>query len=69
MLPEREKVSPFQACETIIFAQQKVDEASVLPVQSWVIRKRHFLVTVVYLMTNGCTTGSTLFPDGGYILR
>lgn len=25
--------------------------------------------TVVYLMTNGYTTGSTLFPDGGYILR
>lgn len=25
--------------------------------------------TVIYLMTNGYTTGSTLFPDGGYILR
>ncbi|MEK8127807.1 SDR family oxidoreductase [Paenibacillus filicis] len=25
--------------------------------------------TVVYLMTNSYTTGSTLFPDGGYILR
>ncbi|NEW07401.1 SDR family oxidoreductase [Paenibacillus sp. SYP-B3998] len=25
--------------------------------------------TVLYLMTNGYTTGSTLFPDGGYILR
>jgi len=25
--------------------------------------------TVLYLMSNGYTTGSTLFPDGGYILR
>ncbi|WP_138753265.1 SDR family oxidoreductase [Paenibacillus sinopodophylli] len=25
--------------------------------------------TVLYLMTNSYTTGSTLFPDGGYILR
>ncbi|WP_028551562.1 SDR family oxidoreductase [Paenibacillus sp. UNC451MF] len=25
--------------------------------------------TTIYLMTNGFTTGSTLFPDGGYILR
>lgn len=25
--------------------------------------------TAIYLMTNGYTTGSTLFPDGGYILR
>ncbi|WP_282942504.1 SDR family oxidoreductase [Paenibacillus sp. RC67] len=25
--------------------------------------------TTIYLMTNGYTTGSTLFPDGGYILR
>lgn len=25
--------------------------------------------TVIYLMTNSFTTGSTLFPDGGYILR
>lgn len=25
--------------------------------------------TVIYLMTNSYTTGSTLFPDGGYILR
>ncbi|NOV00044.1 SDR family oxidoreductase [Paenibacillus planticolens] len=25
--------------------------------------------TTVYLMTNGYTTGSTLYPDGGYILR
>jgi len=25
--------------------------------------------TVIYLMSNGYTTGSTLFPDGGYILR
>jgi len=25
--------------------------------------------TVTYLMTNAYTTGSTLFPDGGYILR
>ncbi|GIN91054.1 short-chain dehydrogenase [Siminovitchia terrae] len=25
--------------------------------------------TVIYLMTNTYTTGSTLFPDGGYILR
>ncbi|WP_379345404.1 hypothetical protein [Paenibacillus sp. GCM10027629] len=24
--------------------------------------------TVLYLMSNGYTTGSTLFPDGGYIL-
>ncbi|MEK5279502.1 MULTISPECIES: SDR family oxidoreductase [Paenibacillus] len=25
--------------------------------------------TTIYLMTNSYTTGSTLFPDGGYILR
>lgn len=25
--------------------------------------------TVIYLMTNGYTTGSTLYPDGGYLLR
>ncbi|OAB38778.1 dehydrogenase [Paenibacillus macquariensis subsp. defensor] len=25
--------------------------------------------TTIYLMTNGYTTGSTLYPDGGYILR
>ncbi|GGG72927.1 SDR family oxidoreductase [Paenibacillus radicis (ex Gao et al. 2016)] len=25
--------------------------------------------TTLYLMTNGYTTGSTLFPDGGYIMR
>lgn len=25
--------------------------------------------TVLYLMTNSFTTGSTLFPDGGYLLR
>jgi len=25
--------------------------------------------TTIYLMTNAYTTGSTLFPDGGYILR
>lgn len=25
--------------------------------------------TTIYLMTNNYTTGSTLFPDGGYILR
>lgn len=25
--------------------------------------------TTIYLMTNKYTTGSTLFPDGGYILR
>lgn len=25
--------------------------------------------TTIYLMTNIYTTGSTLFPDGGYILR
>ncbi|MNW11125.1 short chain dehydrogenase [compost metagenome] len=25
--------------------------------------------TVLYLMTNPFTTGSTLFPDGGYLLR
>jgi NAD(P)-dependent dehydrogenase (short-subunit alcohol dehydrogenase family) len=25
--------------------------------------------TTIYLMTNGYTTGSTLVPDGGYILR
>ncbi|WP_079909568.1 SDR family oxidoreductase [Paenibacillus sp. 32352] len=25
--------------------------------------------SVIYLMTNGYTTGSTLYPDGGYLLR
>jgi NAD(P)-dependent dehydrogenase (short-subunit alcohol dehydrogenase family) len=55
-LPEERREALFQAV------------AASLPLKR-IARPEEIAQTVLYLMTNGFTTGSTLFVDGGYTLR